>query len=67
MVCPRFRSWPAKKATRLFGDVVEFGEAAACANDVEQVAVIARGRIGPFAGDLAVSGCVDPALFGGVG
>src|SRR4029077_12528278 len=39
-----------EEAPRLVGDVLEVDQAAAFANDVEQVAMFARGRVGPFAG-----------------
>ena len=40
----------AQEAPRLVGDVVEVEKAAAFADDVEQVAVLAGGGVGPFAG-----------------
>ena len=52
----RLRRWlrvgarQAQEAARLVGDVVEVEKAAALADDVEQVAVLARGGVGPFAG-----------------
>ncbi len=49
MVWRRVRPWQAEKAPCLIGDVGEIGEAAAFANDVEQIAVFAGRRVGPFA------------------
>ena len=43
----------AQEATRLVGDIVEIEKAAAFADDVEQIAVLARGGVGPFAGRAA--------------
>ena len=40
----------AQEASRLVGDVVEIEKAAAFTDDVEQIAVLAGGGIGPFAG-----------------
>ena len=40
------RSWQAEKAPSLVHDVVEVDEAAAPANDVEQIAMIGRRRVG---------------------
>ena len=52
----RFRRWlrlgarQAEEASRLVGDVVEVEKAAALADDVEQIAMLAGGGVGPFAG-----------------
>ena len=40
----------AEEASRLVGDVVEVEKAAAFADDVEQIAMLAGGGVGPFAG-----------------
>ena len=50
MVWFRLRSWQAEKVPGLIGDVAEIGKAAALADDIEEVAVIAGRRVGPFAG-----------------
>ena len=42
-------SWQAEKASCFIGDVGEIGEAAAFANDVEQIAMFAGRRVRPFA------------------
>ena len=39
-----------KKSSRLGSDVVEIGQAASLANDVEEIAMLARGGVGPLAG-----------------
>jgi hypothetical protein len=46
----RFGMWQAEERTRLIGDVLEVDQAAAFADDVEQVAMFAGGGVGPFAG-----------------
>ena len=46
----RFRPWQAQESPCLGGDVVEIGQAASLANDVEQIAMLARGGVGPLAG-----------------
>ena len=46
----RVRARQAQEAARLVGDVMEIEKAAALADHVEQVAVLARGGVGPFAG-----------------
>ena len=57
MVWRRVGSWKAEKAPCFIGDVGEFGEAAAFADDVEQIAMLAGRRVRPFAsGALAASG-----------
>ncbi len=54
MVWRRLRPWKAEKGPCLIGDVEEIGEAAAFADDVEQIAMFAGRRVGPFAsGTLA--------------
>ncbi len=50
MVWRRLRPWKAEKAPCFIGDVEEIGEAAAFADDVEQIAMFAGRRVGPFAG-----------------
>ena len=40
----------AEEAARLIGDVLEVDQAAAFPDDVEQVAMLAGGGVGPFAG-----------------
>jgi hypothetical protein len=50
MVWRRLRSWQAEKAPCLIGDVGEIDEAGAFADDVEQIAMFAGRRVGPFAG-----------------
>ena len=40
----------AEERTRLIGDVLEVDQAAAFADDVEQIAMLAGGGVGPFAG-----------------
>ena len=51
----------AEEAPRLIGDVLEIDEATAFADHVEQVAMLARGRVGPFAGRaLAGLGAFQP-------
>ena len=50
MVWFRLRSGQAEKVPGLVGDVAEIGKAAALADDIEEVAVIAGRRVGPFAG-----------------
>ena len=40
--------WQAEKAPCFIGDVGKIGEAAAFADDVEQIAMLAGRRIGPF-------------------
>ena len=42
--------WQAEKAPCFIGDVGEIGEAAAFADDVEQIAMLAGRRVGPFSG-----------------
>ncbi len=49
MVWRRVRSWQAEKAACFIGDVGEIGEAAAFADNVEQIAVLAGRRVRPFA------------------
>ncbi len=49
MVWRRVRSRQAEKAPCLIGDVGEIGEAAAFADDVEQIAMFAGRRVRPFA------------------
>ena len=54
MVWRRLRPWKAEKAPCFIGDVEEIGEAAAFADDVEQIAMFAGRRVRPFAsGTLA--------------
>ena len=54
MVWRRVGSWQAEKAPCFIGDVGEIGEAAAFADDVEQIAMLAGRRVRPFAsGTLA--------------
>ena len=61
MVWRRVRSWQAEKAPCFIDDVGEFGEAAAFADDVEQIAMLAGRRVGPFAsGALARFGSSQP-------
>ncbi len=50
MVWGRLGSWQAEKAPGFIGDVGEIGEAAAFADDIEQIAMLAGRRVGPFAG-----------------
>ena len=50
MVWLWLRSREAEKVPSLIGDVVEIGKAAALADDIEEVAMIAGRRVGPFAG-----------------
>ena len=50
MVWRRLRPWKAEKSPCFIGDVEEIGEAAAFADDVEQIAMLAGRRVGPFAG-----------------
>ena len=50
MVWRWVRSWQAEKAPCFIDDVGEFGEAAAFADDVEQIAMLASRRVRPFAG-----------------
>ena len=42
-----------QKAPRLLGDIAEIGQAAALADDVEQIAMLTRGGIGPIAGSAS--------------
>ncbi len=49
MVWRRVRSWQAEKAPCFIDDVGEIGEAAAFADDVEQIAMFAGRRVDPFA------------------
>ena len=49
MVWRRLRTWQAEKAQCFIGDFGEFGEAAAFADDIEQIAMFAGRRVGPFA------------------
>ena len=49
----RVRARQAQEAARLVGDVMEIEKPAAFADHVEQVAVLARGGVGPFAGGAA--------------
>ncbi len=61
MVWRRVRSWQAEKAPCFIDDVGEFGEAAAFADDVEQIAMLAGRRVRPFAGStLARFGSSQP-------
>ena len=61
MVWRRVRSRKAEKAPRLIGNIGEFGEAAAFADDVEQIAMFAGRGVGPFArGALARSRPLQP-------
>jgi hypothetical protein len=46
MVWLRLRSWHGEKAPGLVGDVVEVDKAAALADDVEEIAVVAGRRVG---------------------
>ena len=50
MVWLRLRSRQAEKVPGLVGDVAEIGKAAALADDIEEVAVIAGRSVSPFAG-----------------
>ena len=50
MLWRRVGSWQAEKAPCFVGDVGEFGQAAAFADDVEQIAMFPGRRIRPFAG-----------------
>ncbi len=50
MVWRRVRSRKAEKAPCLIGNIGEFGEPAAFADDVEQIPVFAGRSVGPFAG-----------------
>ena len=50
MVWRRVGSWQAEKAPCFIGDVGEIGEAAAFADDVEQIAMFAGRRVRPLAG-----------------
>jgi hypothetical protein len=49
MVWRWVRSWQAEKAPCFIGDVGEFGEVTAFADNVEQIAMFAGRRVGPFA------------------
>ena len=49
MVWRRVGSWQAEKAPCFIDDVGEFSEAAAFADDVEQIAMLAGRRVRPFA------------------
>jgi hypothetical protein len=61
MVWRRVRSWQAEKAPCFIGDVGEIGEAAAFADDVEQIAMLAGRCVRPFAGStLARFGSSQP-------
>ena len=61
MVWRRVRSWQAEKAPCFIDDVGEIGEAAAFADDVEQIAMFAGRRVCPFAsGALAGLRPVQP-------
>ncbi len=61
MVWRRVRSWQAEKALCFIGDVGEFDQAAAFADDVEQIAMLARRRVRPLAsGTLAGFWPVQP-------
>ena len=61
MVWRRVRSWQAEKAPCFIDDVGEIGEAAAFADDVEQIAMLAGRRVRPFAsGALAGLRPVQP-------
>ena len=42
----RFDAWQAKEAAGFVGDIVEVDEAAAVANDVQQIAMLAGGGVG---------------------
>ena len=42
--------WHREKGPRLVGDILEVDEAAAFSDDVEEIAMLAGGRVGPFAG-----------------
>ena len=55
MVCCRVRSWQTEKAPCFIRDVGEIGEAAAFADDVEQIAMLAGRRVSPFAGRTLAS------------
>jgi hypothetical protein len=46
MLWRRVGSWQAEKAPCFVGDVGEFGQAAAFADDVEQIAMLAGRRVG---------------------
>ena len=50
MVWFRLRSRQAEKVPGLVGDVAEIDKAAALADDIEEIAMIAGRRVGPFAG-----------------
>jgi hypothetical protein len=61
MVWRRLRSWKAEKAPCFIGDIGEFDGAAAFADDIEQIAMLAGCRVGPFAsGALARFGSSQP-------
>ena len=61
MVWRRVRSWQAEKTPCFIGDVEEIDEAAAFADDVEQIAMFAGRRVRPFAGStLARFGSSQP-------
>jgi hypothetical protein len=55
----RFELRQAQKAPRLLGDVAKVDEAAALTDDVEEVAIFGRGRIGPMTGSTGAG--VRPA------
>ncbi len=61
MVWRRLRAWQAEKSPCFIGDVEEFGEAAAFANYVEEIAMFGGRCVGPFAsGTLAGFRPVQP-------
>ena len=55
----RRRTRHAQERTRFIGDIVELVEAATFADDVEQIAMLAAGGVGPFAG-RSFRGLLEP-------
>jgi hypothetical protein len=53
--------WQTEKATHLFGDILEMYQATGFADDVERIAMLTGGGVGPFpGGPLAEVDAVQP-------
>jgi hypothetical protein len=56
MLSIRLGQWQAQEAASFLCDLFEVDQSAALADNIEQVAMLARGRIGPFSGGTGAGG-----------